>query len=332
MAKGVTSGAFRRAEPPAGRRQLKAVDFFAGCGGFTEGAKRAGVHVTMAINHSPVAVRCHELNHPPPETITLCEDLMRFNPRKLGQFDILVASPACQGHSDARGVARGSKSDAKWDETRATAWCVSETAEIMRPDAIVVENVPKFLKWVCFDLWLETFHRFGYRTKVNIVNSADYECGQDRERVLITMIYQGDAPAIVAPKGVRRVTARDVIDLDAGKWTRVRDHVAKTVARAERGRARFGDQFVMPYYGSGSGLTGRSMDDPIGALTTRARWAVVNGDRMRMVSVDEARQFMKFRKDYELPASIKEANHLLGNAIVVDVAEAGVRAVAEVIA
>lgn len=317
---------------PAGRRVLRAVDFFAGCGGFTEGAKRAGVHVVTAINHSPVAVQWHEVNHPPPHTITLREDLMRFNPRRLGKFDLLVASPACQGHSLGRGVKRGSESDAKWDETRATAWCVSETAEIARPDGIVVENVPRFLKWSCFDLWLETFHRFGYDTQVNLVNSAAYGVGQARERAIITMVYKGKAPVIVPPTDRPRVTARDVIDFSAGRWSRLRDRVKATRDRAASGRERFGDRFVMPYYGSGSGLTGRSLDVEIGALTTRARWAVVDGDRMRMVSVDEARRFMGFQAGYKLPKNIHEANHLLGNAIVVDVAQHAVEAVAEVIA
>ena len=71
----------------------------------------------------------------------------------------------------------------------------------------------------------------------------------------------------------------------------------------------------MPYYGSGSGLTGRCLSRPIGTLTTKARWGVVDGDRMRMVSVDEARQFMGFPNGYHLPKSVTEANEMLGNAV-----------------
>jgi DNA (cytosine-5)-methyltransferase 1 len=71
----------------------------------------------------------------------------------------------------------------------------------------------------------------------------------------------------------------------------------------------------MPYYGKGSGLTGRSIDRPIGTVTTRDRWAIVDGDRMRMLSVDEYRQAMAFPAGYRLPKTRHEAIHMLGNAV-----------------
>lgn len=70
----------------------------------------------------------------------------------------------------------------------------------------------------------------------------------------------------------------------------------------------------MPYYGSGSGLTGRSLDRPIGTITTRARWALVDGDRMRMLTTAENRAGMGFPDDYLLPDNHALALHLLGNA------------------
>lgn len=85
---------------------MRVVDYFAGAGGFTLGAQLAGAQVVAAINHNPLAVQTHARNHP--GALHLCEDLTRFDPRRLPPFDILVASPACQGHSArARGCARG---------------------------------------------------------------------------------------------------------------------------------------------------------------------------------------------------------------------------------
>lgn len=49
------------------------------------------------------------------------------------------------------------------------------------------------------------------------------------------------------------------------------------------------ERFVMPYNGSGSGLTGRSLARPLGTVTAADRWAVVDGDRMRMLSIRELR-------------------------------------------
>jgi DNA (cytosine-5)-methyltransferase 1 len=71
----------------------------------------------------------------------------------------------------------------------------------------------------------------------------------------------------------------------------------------------------MPYYGSGSGLTGRSLNRPVGTVTTRDRWAVVDGDSMRMFTVEEYRAAMGFPKNYRLPSTRQKAIHMLGNAV-----------------
>ncbi len=96
---------------------------------------------------------------------------------------------------------------------------------------------------------------------------------------------------------------------------RAADRSAATLARVKAGRAAFGDQFIAPYFGNGSGLTGRSLSRPIGTITTRDRWAVIDGNRMRMVMVEEARAAMSFRPDYKLPNNKRDAMHVLGNAV-----------------
>lgn len=85
---------------------------------------------------------------------------------------------------------------------------------------------------------------------------------------------------------------------------------------SERGRAEFGDTFVFPYYSKGSGLTGRSIDRPLGTVTTRDRWAIVRGDMMRMLTVKEYQQAMGFPADYQLLGSRKDCIWQLGNAVV----------------
>ncbi len=52
-----------------------------------------------------------------------------------------------------------------------------------------------------------------------------------------------------------------------------------------------------------------------GTLTTRARWALINGDRMRMVTAAEGRALMGLPDGYKLPANEATAWHLLGNAV-----------------
>ncbi|MNT18343.1 DNA cytosine methyltransferase [Cupriavidus necator] len=85
----------------------------------------------------------------------------------------------------------------------------------------------------------------------------------------------------------------------------------------------------MPYYGSGSGTTGRSLDRPIGTITTLDRWAVVDGDRIRMLSADECRAAMGFPREYKLRSQHKTAVHMLGNAVCPPVARDIINAIME---
>lgn len=309
------------------RRASTAIDLFAGAGGTSTGATWAGARVVAAINHWPLAVQTHALNHP--STDHACEDLTRFDPRRLPDVDGLVASPACQGHTRARGVAAGSEGDARWDPSRATAWSVLDFADLRRPRWIVVENVPDFQRWTLMPPWLDALARLGYRPRVQVCDAARWGVPQDRPRTIITAVRGREAPDVRAPAVAPRAIA-DVIDWSAGPWSRVSERVAATRARVARGRRDLGtDRFVMPYNGSGSGLTGRSLARPIGTITAADRWAVVDGDQMRMLSIPELRAAMGFPADYRLPAARCHATKLLGNAIVPVVAESAVRACME---
>lgn len=305
---------------------MKVVDYFAGVGGFTEAAQRAGAEVVCAVNHWPLAVEAHRANHPSVDA--RCEDLTRFDPRALPPFDALVASPACQGHSRARGVARGGARDQRWDPSRATAWSVIDTAETCRPRAIVVENVGDFLRWDLFDLWRASLARLGYDVRHEVLNASAWGVPQERARVFVWAVRGRAAPPVAVPRRAL-VPVSDVLDFDAGAWSLVSERVARTRARVARGRASFGQRFVMPYNTSGSGLTGRSLARPIGTITAADRWALVDGDRMRMLLVSELRACMGFPARYQLPAARAHATAMLGNAVVPAVAEAVVRAVME---
>jgi DNA (cytosine-5)-methyltransferase 1 len=88
-----------------------------------------------------------------------------------------------------------------------------------------------------------------------------------------------------------------------------------TWLRIKNGRRAFGDRFLAPYDFNGSGLTGRSIHRPVGTITTRDRWSVVDDNRMRMLNVDECKAAMGFRSSYQLPEQSRLAKHMLGNAV-----------------
>ena len=78
---------------------------------------------------------------------------------------------------------------------------------------------------------------------------------------------------------------------------------------------RHGERLIMPYYGNGSGLTGRDINRPIGTITTLDRWALVDGDRMRMLSAGEALAAQSFPADTLRPDNHRLTMHMAGNAV-----------------
>lgn len=285
-----------------------AIDLFAGAGGFSTGAKMAGVDVVWAANHWPDAVRIHAANHP--TTQHACQDLQQADFREAPAHDILLASPACQGHSRARG-----KEQPHHDQLRATAWSVVTCAEVHREPVVIVENVIDFSKWVLYPAWCAAMHALGYAIAPMVLDaSVDRGSPQSRPRLFIVCTRSKHPIELKLPSRAPR-TAADVIDFSRGEWSPVHrpGRAAKTLERVAAGRREFGDRFLIAYYGSTKG--GRSIHRPIGTLTTVERYAVVDGDRMRMVSVEEGKAFMGFPTDYILPEDPKAAWKMVGNAV-----------------
>ena len=270
----------------------------------------AGVRVVWAANHWQAAVQVHANNHP--QTVHVCQDLQQADWTQVPAHDLLLASPACQGHSRARGKER-----VHHDAMRATAWAVVSAAECHLPAFVLVENVPEFAKWALYPAWCFAMSALGYALSPMILDAADHGVAQHRRRLFIACT-RSKHPVQLDLAQRAHVGAAQIIDFNAGRWSPI-DKPGRslaTVSRIANGRASFGQRFVAPYFGSGSGLTGRCLSRPLGTITTRDRWAVIDGDRMRMLSVDECRKAMGFPSSYQLPARGKDAMHMLGNAVV----------------
>lgn len=289
----------------------QAIDLFAGMGGFSTGAAAAGINVLWAANHWPDAVKWHARNHP--GTLHVCQDLHQARWAEVPQHDIGLASPCCHGHSRARGKRRNNP---EHDDSRSTAWAIIAAAEYHRQPLWVIENVPDFLEWELYPAFKLAMETLGYSLAPHRVDVADLGVPQHRERLFI-VCTRSRSPLWLDLPTVPHQGADTFIDFAAGRWSAVDKpgRAAATLARVKAGRARFGSRFLAPYYGNGSGRTGRDLARPIGTITTRDRWAVVDGARMRMLTKEENAAGMGFPKSTLLPDNHKLAVHMLGNAV-----------------
>jgi DNA (cytosine-5)-methyltransferase 1 len=216
------------------------------------------------------------------------------------------------------------------DASRATAWCVVSSCEALRPAAFIVENVPEFLDWSLYPAWRSALEILGYHLTAQVLDAADYGVPQHRRRVFV--IGHRGQPIAVESASQPHVPVADFIDWgDRYAWSLI-DRPGRspaTLRRIAAGRAAHGSRFVAPYYGSGSGLSGRSVDRPIGTITTLDRWAVIDGERMRMLQPAELSTIMGFPADYQLAGNRRERIQLIGNAVCPPVGSAVISHVAQ---
>lgn len=297
---------------------MRAVDLFAGAGGFSTGATLAGVDVVWAANHWPEAVAAHKQNHPTTEHV--CQDLHQADWTKVPAHDILLASPACTGHTHARG-----KDRPHHDAARSTAWAVVSALECHRTQVAVVENVPQFLDWVLYPSWLDALKRVGYTVAPHTVDSADFGVAQHRERVFL-VLTRSKKPLHLEFEKRQHVPVDSILQWNKFKWSPLYTETRSpaTVRQAETCLAR-GDRGIFAYY-KADRLRGavRSLSKPMGTVTTHSRFGLVRrgvaGPEVRMVQVPEYVTAMGFPRDYKLPSNQALATQMLGNAVVPAVA------------
>ena len=280
-------------------KTIRAADLFCGAGGASVGLRRAcaGHRLQLdllAINHWPIAIETHSLNHP--DVRHLCESVERINPRAAvpgGRLQLLIAAPECTNHSRARGGRPVN------DQSRATAWHILKWAQELYIDNLLVENVEEFREWgplgangkplktgkgQTYRAFLDALRSLGYRVEDRVLNAADYGDPTTRRRLFI-MARRGNRAinwpepthsrtggATLFGKTERWRPARDVIDWSIPSrsvFGRKRPLSPKTMARIVAGLRRFGGKQLEPFLvcmeHQGSV---RSLDQPLPTITT----------------------------------------------------------------
>lgn len=180
-------------------KTVHAVDLFCGAGGTSTGLIHAvqdlGMEIKLtAINHWDVAIATHTKNHE--EVEHFCQSIDTIDPGKIvpgGRLQLLVASPECTHHSNARGGKPRS------DQKRADAWLLMRWIEKLYIENILIENVPEFESWgpltarglpdkrhkgLYFQQFISAL-RINYSVEWKVLNCADYGDPTTRRRLFV---------------------------------------------------------------------------------------------------------------------------------------------------
>lgn len=277
---------------------VRAADLFAGAGGASTGLRLAcqqiGVGLDLiAVNHWPTAIETHSANHP--DARHSCAPVETLDPRVAvpgGRLDILIAAPECIHFSRARGGRPMS------DQNRASAWHILRWLELLRVDAVLIENVPEFVTWGplgtngrplksrkgdTFRAFLAALESLNYRVEYRVLNAADYGEATTRRRLFIQARRGRARIAWPSPtharKGYRSARgavarwrpAREVIDWSLqgeSIFRRKKPLAPATMRRILEGLRRFGGPRLQPFLVVlRQHMDARSLEDPLPALT-----------------------------------------------------------------
>jgi DNA (cytosine-5)-methyltransferase 1 len=176
-----------------------ATDLFCGAGGSSLGAEAGGATLVMAANHWQTAIDVHQQHFP--NAGHDCADVSQADPRRYPKTNLLIASPECTNHSQARGVSRKAQQPTFFDapdptaeRSRATMWDVVRFAEQLRYEAVIVENVVEATKWVLFGAWWQAMTDLGYTGRTVSMNSMFHGVPQSRDRIYVVWTRKGIRP------------------------------------------------------------------------------------------------------------------------------------------
>lgn len=288
-------------------------DLFAGGGGVSTGAYAVpGIHVAWALNHDPIAIKTHAVNHP--ETKHYQADIRAQNVKELEKVDILWASLECTEHSKAKG---GKTKDSGsftlgWELPRYIIHC--------DPMVIMIENVPEFVRWgelkegkrvrgkegLEYNRWIKSIKDLGYPNyERRFLNAADYGCPTRRIRYFAIFSKAGIPISWPAPTHVETdnmfnlpkwKACRDYLDLEnEGQSIFGREHnenVRKgkrhplshnTLRRIAGGIKKFAPEmlFIMKYYGTGDNC--HSVDKPLHTIRTKESHCLIKLEKSQFI-------------------------------------------------
>ena len=314
-----------------------AIDVFSGCGGLSQGLRRAGFDVVAAFDNDADSIATYRLNHP--GTTVFEGDIRNVDTadiRKLLQgkpLHLLAGCPPCQGFSSMR---RLNKKRSKRDGRNNLVLEYLRFVKDLKPLTIMMENVPGLVNYTLFKRVFAELQRLGYKPKVQPVRIQQYGIPQRRRRLVLVGSLLGDL-GIAKPTG-ERVTVREIIgNLESTFRTKdpvhriVKVHTPEVMKRIRATPKNGGSRADVPEFELEC-----HKDDKVGFRDVygRMRWndyspTITGGclnpskgrflhpEKNRAISAREAALLQTFPRTYKFPADISKTSIalLIGNAL-----------------
>ncbi|WP_118985294.1 DNA cytosine methyltransferase [Photorhabdus sp. CRCIA-P01] len=179
---------------------MKAIDLFAGAGGFSLAAFNLGIQIVAAIEIDALACETYRNNlirNRCLGTHLINKDILNVDPNefmkdvglKTKELDILMGGPPCQGFSSHR-----IKNSGVDDPRNALLISYFDFVSTLKPKIFLLENVPGLL-WDRHKSYLEKFkflaEEHGYHLfEPERINAKDFGVPQNRSRVFIVGVRQ----------------------------------------------------------------------------------------------------------------------------------------------
>lgn len=176
-------------------KKFTCVDLFSGAGGLSRGFYDAGYDVVLGVDFDEAALKTFQENHGSAEAMKLdlfnhdnIDVIEDFLDKQKIVLDVLVGGPPCQGFSIAGPRDMNDKRNSLY-------LAMVKLAERLKPQAVVLENVPGMLQTnggIGAKRIIQDFKEIGYNMVPKLLYAPDYGIPQIRKRVFFVGLRDGE--------------------------------------------------------------------------------------------------------------------------------------------
>lgn len=308
------------------------IDLFCGCGGLTEGFKRAGWTPLCGVDVSYRAAQSYLANHgATAEAIigSISDPLIRKQivHTYANRVRAVVGGPPCQGYS----AANFTKSED--DVRRQLPLVFFEVACDLAPDYIVMEEVPAAKSHA--PIWIAALNARGYNARWAVLKAEHYGVPQLRRLMVLVAAKDTLAPPMSLTQLFPPAPTRNV-PVAAGEALAglPRDGRVLTGVMLDKVRERAGmsrDDVRRTGYRPGNAYCVMDMTRPAPTITTffmhpnAGAFAVRSGEEYQCLTARDGAALQSFGAEYIFCGSKTDVQRQIGNAVPPLLAEAVAR-------